>query len=170
MECIIRPVEHRDFEEIHDIYKYYVENTVCSFEEVVPSVEEMLDRWQTRTELPYLVVKYDDKVAGYAYASRYHTRSAYRYTVENSIYIHPDFIGKGIGKKLMVALIKACQKAEFKQIIARIVRQENDSVHFHHKFDFFEKGVLERVGYKFGQWHNTVLMQCDLTTWKDWSE
>ncbi len=100
-----------DFAEIQAIYAHYVLNTTISLEEVPPSVEEMVTRWKNSVDkgLPYLVAKIDGKVAGYAYAFQYRPRTAYRFTVEESVYVSKDFQGLGIGYSLLSELVRECR-------------------------------------------------------------
>ncbi len=93
----------QDLQEVQEIYSYYFLNDTVTFEEVPPSVEEMIAWWRLVTEklLPYIVIKNDKKIIGYAYASPYHHRSAYRFTIEESIYVEKDWRGFGVGKQLL---------------------------------------------------------------------
>jgi L-amino acid N-acyltransferase YncA len=154
-----------DFVSICEIYAYYVENTTISLEETVPSLVEMKHRWQLLIEksLPYLVAKKDGVVVGYAYAAPYRSRSAYRFTLEESVYITKDCHGLGIGYALLSALLVQCKDKAYQQMIAVIAGANNDaSIQFHHKLGFRECGRLRNVGYKFGQWIDTILMQKSL--------
>jgi phosphinothricin acetyltransferase len=110
--------------------------------------------------LPYLVAESDGIIAGYAYAGRYRTRPAYRFTLEDSVYVHPDFISRGYGQLLLGRLIDSCIAKGSRQMIAVIGDSSNvASIRLHAKFAFREIGVLEGVGRKFGRWIDTVIMQ-----------
>jgi phosphinothricin acetyltransferase len=113
--------------------------------------------------LPYLVAETGGVVAGYAYAGVYRARPAYRYTVENSVYVHPEFAGKGVGSALLSQLIRGCERAGRRQMIAVIGDSENvPSIKLHETFGFRRVGLLSAVGFKFGRWVDSVLMQRDL--------
>ena len=114
----------------------------------------------TDLRLPYLVAEVDDQIVGYAYAALYRTRAAYRFTVEDSIYVRPTHRGKGVGESLLPLLITKCEEAGYRQMVAVIGGDDNTaSIRFHKKFGFNQCGLLEGVGYKFGHWVNTVLLQ-----------
>lgn len=144
------------------IYSHYVRHDLCSFEEEVPTVAQMQARRTDVLErgLPYLVALKDGEVAGYAYASPYRARSAYRHTVEDSIYVAPGMHGHGIGTALLQAVIDRCTEAGFMQMVACIGHSGNaGSQRLHASLGFETVGVLRNVGFKFGQWVDTVLMQ-----------
>ena len=147
---------------VQAIYSHYVQHDLCSFEEEVPSVEEMQVR---RTEvlrrgLPYLVALKNGEVVGYAYASPYRARSAYRHTVEDSIYVAHDMHGQGIGRTLLQAVIARCTESGFMQMVAVVGNSGNaGSQGLHERLGFTQVGVLRDVGFKFGRWVDTVLMQ-----------
>ena len=162
MTLVVRPSEPRDLDEIHEIYKHHVLNGFASFEEQPPDTAELARR---RADvlgrgLPYLVAEKDGAVAGYSYASAYRTRSAYRYTVEDSVYVAPDRIGQGIGRALLTELIPICERAGFRQMVAVIGdSQHAASIGLHAAFGFARVGLLPSVGFKFGRWVDSVLMQ-----------
>jgi len=144
------------------IYSHYVQHDLCSFEEEVPTVEQMQAR---RTEvlrrgLPYLVALKNGEVVGYAYASPYRARSAYRHTVEDSIYVAQGMHGHGIGRALLQTVIARCTESGFTQMVAVVGNSANaGSMRLHESQGFERVGVLRDVGFKFGQWVDTVLMQ-----------
>jgi len=110
--------------------------------------------------LPYLVAEVSGRVTGYAYASHYRSRPAYRFTVEDSVYVHPDFRGLGLGRMLLSRLIELCNAGGYRQMIAIIGESNNTaSIRLHETLGFRRAGVLESVGRKFGRWIDTVLMQ-----------
>jgi L-amino acid N-acyltransferase YncA len=110
--------------------------------------------------LPYLVALKDGEVAGYAYATAYRARSAYRHTVEDSIYVAQGMHGHGIGTALLRAVIERCTEGGFTQMVACIGNSANaGSLGLHERLGFERVGVLRDVGFKFGQWVDTVLMQ-----------
>lgn len=147
---------------VQAIYSHYVLHDLCSFEEEVPSVEQMQSR---RTDalhrgLPYLVALKNGEVVGYAYASAYRARSAYRHTVEDSIYVAQGMHGHGIGKALLAEVIRRCTDSGFTQMVAVVGNSANaGSQRLHEGLGFERVGVLRNVGFKFGQWVDTVLMQ-----------
>lgn len=164
---IIRSAQEKDMKDITRIYSYYVEKSPATFEEEAPSVIEITRRWRNATEkgLPFLVASYEDKIRGYAYAFPYRNRSGYRYTVEESVYIEEGHHHKGLGKSLLKGLISKVKDMEYKQIIAVITLRhghDEDTVASYglHKACGFEKaGHLEKVGLKFNEPMDTIIMQ-----------
>jgi phosphinothricin acetyltransferase len=154
-----------DLPAILAIYRHYVLHTTSTFETEVPSLDEMSRR---RAEilaigLPFLVAEADGEVAGYAYATRYRPRGAYRYTLEDSIYLHPAHTGKGAGSGLLASVIEACEAWGARQLIAVIGGSDNAaSIGLHTKFGFRHAGLLRSAGYKFDRWADSVLMQRSL--------
>jgi phosphinothricin acetyltransferase len=147
---------------VQAIYSHYVLHDLCSFEEEVPTVDQMQARRTDvlRHGLPYLVAMADSDVVGYAYASPYRARSAYRHTVEDSIYVAQGMHGHGIGKALLQAVIRRCTESGFTQMVAVVGNSANaGSQRLHEGLGFEMVGVLRNVGFKFGQWVDTVLMQ-----------
>jgi L-amino acid N-acyltransferase YncA len=159
---VLRPALESDIPAITDLYAHYVLHSTASFETVPPDTQEMARRRQNvlKTNLPYMVAEIGGIVVGYAYATPYRPRAAYRFTVEDSIYVHRDYAGNGIGRLLLAALIEACEKNACRQMLAVIGGQDNTaSVRLHHGFGFRQVGLLQSVGFKFGAWVDTVLMQ-----------
>ncbi|KQU84781.1 GCN5 family acetyltransferase [Variovorax sp. Root318D1] len=147
---------------VQAIYGHYVLHDLCSFEEEVPTAPQMQLRRAdvVARGLPYLVAMKDGEVAGYAYASPYRSRSAYRHTVEDSIYVAPGMQGHGIGKALLQEVIRRCTESGFTQMVAVVGNSANaGSQRVHESLGFETVGVLRNVGFKFGQWVDTVLMQ-----------
>jgi L-amino acid N-acyltransferase YncA len=161
----IRPSRETDTPAIADIYSHYVLHGSASFEAVPPSVKEMARRRDDvlNRALPHLVAEIGQTVIGYAYAVPYRSRDAYRFTVEDSVYVHPNHAGKGVGRLLLTALIEACEKTLCRQMIAVIGGRDNiASISLHRALGFRDVGVLKSVGFKFGAWVDTVLMQREL--------
>lgn len=162
----IRDASHGDVATIQSIYAHHVRHGLASFEEVPPDVAEMQARFAKIVEggFPYLVAEIDGVVAGYGYAGPYRTRSAYRFTVENSIYVDERHRGRGVGVALLEALVARCRSGPWRQMLAVIGDSANaPSIAVHRKAGFREVGVLARVGYKHGRWVDSVLMQLELS-------
>jgi phosphinothricin acetyltransferase len=150
---MIRTVNPQDVAAITAIYSYYVEHTAISFEEVPPSVDEMAHRISDiSAHCPYLVDEEGGAVLAYAYVHPYHTRTAYRYTLEDSIYVKPGEEGKGIGIALMKALVTETAKSDCHAIIACITQPNEKSVTLHEKCGFKPLGTFREVGRKFDRW------------------
>jgi phosphinothricin acetyltransferase len=159
---VVRPSKAGDIAAIAEIYGHHVLNGLASFELLAPSVDEMGKRRADiiGRKFPYLSAEIDGRVVGYAYASLYRTRPAYRHTLEDSIYLHKDFTGFGVGRALLDALIEACEKAGCRQLVAIIGDSDNTaSIRLHAACGFKRTGTLKAVGYKFGRWVDSVIMQ-----------
>jgi phosphinothricin acetyltransferase len=158
----IRPAEQADLGALHRIYAWHVRNGAASFEEQPPDPAEFERRWRqvTDLQLPYLVAERNGAILGYAYAGPYRPRSAYRFTVEDSIYLDPGALGQGIGKALLAVLIERCTAAGKRQMLAVIGDSANAaSVAVHRRLGFTMIGTIQAAGFKFGRWVDTVLMQ-----------
>ena len=160
----VRPVEPGDCQIICDIYNYYIENTVISFEEQPLTVDEMAQRVLACTvSYPWLVCVDSGRVVGYAYAGAYRPRLGYRYTVENSVYIHPHYQQRGLGRRLLAQLIATCEAGGYRQMVAVIGDSGNiASIRLHQALGFVHVGTLPNVGFKHGRWLDCVLMQRSL--------
>jgi L-amino acid N-acyltransferase YncA len=161
----IRDATPDDAPAIQAIYAHHVRTGLASFEEEAPTVAEMIARQEAahRAGYPYLVAVRDGEVLGYAYASAYRPRRAYRFTVEDSVYVRDGLAGGGIGSALLAALIARCEAGPWRQMIAVIGNSGNAaSIALHRRFGFSDVGVLRSVGFKHGQWVDTVLMQRSL--------
>jgi L-amino acid N-acyltransferase YncA len=162
MTVAIRPAALADISAITRIYAHAVEHGTASFELAAPDEAEMTRRMQTLLEgqFPYLVAEVDGAVAGYAYASLYRTRPAYRFTVEDSVYVAPDLQRRGIGIALLKTLIEASTARGYRQMIAVIGDSDQAaSIGVHKACGFAPAGNLKSIGYKFGRWLDTPLMQ-----------
>ncbi len=159
----IRHCEDRDVAAIAAIYCHHVLHGVASFEEEPPDPDEVARRRREilACGLPYLVATGRfGRVLGYCYASPYRTRSAYRFSVEDSIYVDQAERGRGIGRALLSELIEQCTARDYRQMVAVIGGGEQwPSIRLHQALGFSEIGVLRAIGYKFGGWVDTVLMQ-----------
>jgi phosphinothricin acetyltransferase len=150
---MIRPVELLDCKAITDIYNYYIETTVITFEEVPMAVPEMQNRINGIRELfPYLVYEENGEILGYAYVDAFHSRSAYRFTLEDSIYLRNGCQGKGIGKALLKELLNEIKKSDKHSIVAKIALPNERSINLHEAFGFKNVGTLKEVGRKFDKW------------------
>jgi L-amino acid N-acyltransferase YncA len=159
---IIRPSRDEDVATIAAIYAHHVLNGLASFEEVPPEIEEIARRRGdiVARGLPYLVAEMDGKVLGYCYAGPFRPRVAYRYTLEDSIYIDPAAVGRGIGRVLLTAVLARSEELGYRQMVAVIGGRETvASIRLHAALGFTEIGVLTGVGFKFGRWVDSVLMQ-----------
>jgi phosphinothricin acetyltransferase len=151
-----------DLEAAAAIYAHHVRTGTASFEIEPPDGAEMERRWREVTSrgLPYLVAVSGGAVIGYAYAGPYRPRPAYRFTVEDSIYVHREACGRGIGRALLAALIDAAERAGARQMLAVIGDADNaPSIRVHAALGFHRVGLLENVGNKFSRWLDVVLMQ-----------
>lgn len=158
----IRPAAAEDLPAIQSIYAHHVLKGMASFEEEAPPLEEMRRRFEevARHGLPYLVAEDKAEVVGYGYCTLYRTRSAYRYTLEDSIYVRDGMQGKGIGKAVLAGLLAHCEALNYRQIIAVIGDSANAaSIAVHASLGFVRAGALRSTGYKFGRWVDTVIMQ-----------
>jgi L-amino acid N-acyltransferase YncA len=158
----VRPARPDDLLRIQEIYAHFVTTSTASFELTPPSVEEMRGRFEAITGkgFPFLVAELDGRVAGFAYANTYRPRAAYDYTVEDSVYIAHDMLGRGIGRSLLGALVEICAEAGHRQMVAVIGDSGNEaSISFHTALGFTRVGLLPSVGFKHGRWVDSVLMQ-----------
>ena len=162
---LVRPAAAQDLPAIQSIYAYHVLNGLASFEEEAPPLAEMQRRYEDiiRRGLPYLVVEEKGEVLGYGYCTLYRTRSAYRHTLEDSIYVKHGRQGKGVGKAVLAELIALCTALNYRQVIAVIGDSANAaSIAVHASLGFVRAGSLRSSGYKLGRWVDTVFMQLPL--------
>ena len=158
----IRDSRDEDLAEIHAIYAHHVLNGLASFEEAPPTVAELAGRRASvlGLGLPYLVAEIEGRLVGYAYATRYRARSAYRYSLEDSVYVRDGCGGQGVGVALLAELIRRCEAGPWRQMVAVIGDSANEaSIALHRKLGFRAVGTLDAVGFKFGRWVDSVLMQ-----------
>lgn len=160
----IRDAAPRDAEAICDIYNYYIENTVISFEETLLSGPEMAQRIAAVTEAyPWLVAHSGDRLVGYAYANRWKHRSAYRYCVESTVYVRQDAVGGGIGRALYAALIENLRARGIRIVIGCISLPNPASVALHEALGFRQVSCFPQVGFKFDRWIDVGDWQLTLT-------
>jgi phosphinothricin acetyltransferase len=166
MTTAIRPARVSDIPAITRIYAHAVEYGTASFELTAPGEAEMERRMRQlhTNNFPYLAAENSGALFGYAYAGPYRTRPAYRWTVEDSVYIAPDMSRRGIGRALLAALIEACEAHGFRQMIAVIgdSTRQAASIGLHEALGFRHVGILQDVGFKHGRWLDSVLMQREL--------
>jgi L-amino acid N-acyltransferase YncA len=164
-DLVIRPSRDADVGDITAIYRHHVLNGVASFEEIPPDTDEIARRRReiTAQGLPYLVAEGSGRVLGYCYASLYRTRSAYRFTLEDSIYIDAAQLHRGIGRTLLRSLLERCSELGYRQMVAVIGGSDQwPSIRLHEVLGFARTGMLSAVGFKFGSWIDVVLMQRSL--------
>jgi phosphinothricin acetyltransferase len=158
----VRPAKPDDIREIHAIYSHHVLKGLASFEEQPPGEAELRRRYDevTGRALPYLVADLGGRVAGYGYCALYRTRSAYRYSLEDSVYVRHDAQGRGIGSALLAELVRRCEGLGYRQVIAVIGDSANvASIGLHERCGFLRVGTLRSVGFKLGRWVDSVIMQ-----------
>ena len=169
-EMIVTPVNVRDardddMEAVQAIYAHHVLTGLASFETTPPSTAELAVRRQAvlAAGLPYLVAESGGRILGYSYATAYRPRPAYRHTVEDSVYVADGNGGRGIGAALLAELILRCEAGRWRQMLAVIGNSGNEgSIALHRRLGFETVGTLKSVGFKFGRWVDTVLMQRSL--------
>lgn len=158
----MRPAAQQDMPAIQAIYAHHVLHGLASFEEASPDVDELRRRHDDVVSrgLPWLVADFAGTVAGYGYCAPYRARSAYRYALEDSVYVREDMIGRGVGSALLAELIRRCEALGYRQIVAVIGDSANlASINLHAGFGFLRVGTLRSVGFKLGRWADSVLMQ-----------
>jgi phosphinothricin acetyltransferase len=159
---LVRDARETDMSAVTSIYARHVLHGLASFEEVPPPLDEMKSRRAgvLKLGLPYLVAEIDGHVAGYSYATFYRARPAYRYTVEDSVYVAEGLSGRGIGSALLAELIVRCERGPWRQMLAVIGDSANTgSIALHRRMGFAHIGTLASVGFKFGRWVDSVFMQ-----------
>jgi L-amino acid N-acyltransferase YncA len=158
----VRDARDADMSAVTGIYAGHVLHGLASFEEIPPSLDEMKSRRAAVLQLglPYLVGELDGRIVGYSYATFYRTRPAYRYTVEDSVYVADGLNGRGIGTALLTELIARCERGPWRQMLAVIGDSGNTgSIALHRRLGFTPAGNLTSVGFKLGRWVDSVFMQ-----------
>lgn len=164
-DLFLRDAQDDDMPAVQAIYANHVLHGTASFELEPPSLAEMLRRRGDilGNELPYVVAERAGEVVGYGYATLYRPRPAYRFSVEDSVYVREGLGGLGIGQALLELIIERCEAGGWRQMIAIIGNSENvASIRLHERMGFRWVGVFESVGFKHGRWLDTVLMQREL--------
>ena len=158
----IRAAEAADMAAIAEIYGHHVRHGFGTFEEVPPTAQELNNRREAIVArgLPYLLAEADGRVLGYAYAGPFRLRAAYRYTVEDSVYVAPEAQGRGVGRAVLGAVLAACEGMGIRQVVAVIGDSGNaGSIGLHRALGFSHQGVGQGLGYKHGRWVDIVWMQ-----------
>ncbi len=159
---IVRASTEADTERCAEIYRHHVLHGTASFEVDPPDLAEMKKRRRAVLDLglPHLVAERDGRVVGYAYAGNWRPRPAYKYSVEDSIYVDKDAVGQGVGRTLLPALIEQCTAFGKRQMVAVIGDSaQTPSIRLHAACGFERIGTLRSIGFKFGRWLDCVLMQ-----------
>jgi phosphinothricin acetyltransferase len=166
---VVRAATEADMAAVRDIYAHYVLHSLATFEETPPALEDMLARRRASVDigLPYLVAETQTGILGFAYAAAYRPRPAYRFTVEDSVYVADGLSGQGIGSSLLGELIAACEHGHWRQMVAIVGDSANaGSIALHRRFGFELVGTLRSVGFKFGRWVDTPILQRAIGTAK----
>jgi len=160
--CAVREARPQDLAAVQRIYAHHVLTGLASFELEPPDEAEIRRRQEALAGrgLPFLVAELEGAVRGYAYAGPYRVRPAYRYTVEDSVYVAPEAMGRGLGRALLGELVRCCAGLGMRQMVAVIGDSGNlASIRLHEAHGFSRAGLLRSVGFKFGRWVDSVLMQ-----------
>lgn len=158
----VRDAAEADMGAVQRIYAHHVLHGLATFEETAPPLEAMAARRQAALDLglPYLVAEAAGEVLGYCYATPFRPRPAYRFTLEDSVYVAEGLAGRGIGAALLGALIARCEAGPWRQMLAVIGDSGNAaSIALHRRFGFEPMGILRSVGFKFGRWVDTPILQ-----------
>ena len=160
-DVAVRASTEEDVPAMLAIYAHHIRNGLGAYDPEPLHDEDIKRRRKNmlKRRLPHLVAERGGRVVGYAYAVPFRKRPAYRYAVKHSIYVHPEHLHSGIGRLLLPALIEACTAAGFRQMIAYVDAENLPSQNLHETFGFRRAGLLEGVGYRFGRWTDSLLMQ-----------
>ena len=160
MEAALRSAAVGDLEAINTIYNHYVMHSTCTWQEAPSTAAERLAWWSERAgRYPVLVAEAKSEVVGFAALGPHRLRSGYRFTAESTVYLHPDWRGRGIGRQLMTDLLEAGRAAGFHTVVAGICTEHAESIRLHAGLGFVECGRLREGGFKFGRWLDSVMMQ-----------
>jgi L-amino acid N-acyltransferase len=156
----LRPAVESDLSGINEIYNYYVRNSTCTYQEQPETLNDRHAWFLNHGQgYPVIVAEYHGAVVGWGSISRYHQRTAYRYTVENSIYVRNDMQQRGIGSLLLQDLIHQSRNLGYRAIIAAIDADQTQSIRLHARYNFQHAGRLQCVGMKFGRWLDVIYME-----------
>jgi L-amino acid N-acyltransferase len=157
---VIRPATESDLVAINDIYNHFVVHSTCTYQEEPESLEGRQEWFRHHGDRhPVIVAELAGQVVGWGSLSPYHPRSAYRRTVENSVYVHHDYQRHGIGSLLLAALIARARSLGHRTIIAAIDAEQAGSVALHVRFNFEQVGNMKQLGFKFGRWLDVIYME-----------
>ncbi len=161
LAAILRPFQKNDIATITAIYAHYVKTSPVTFDIEAPDADQMAEKFARLQKAghPLIIAQHQDQIAGFAYASSYRERPAYRFTCEDAIYLAPDMVGFGLGSLLLGELVKRARAFGFNQMIAIITDGTDNSIGLHKKHGFEIFGRFPELGYKFNRWHDTVHMQ-----------
>jgi len=153
MQENIRFVRKEDAKAISEIYNYYVEHTIITFDEQLSTVDEMEKKIVViASSYPFLVYEVDNKIKGYAYVGEWRTRYAFRYTAESTVYLDRDAVGQGIGQKLFEALIEEVRQTPIHALVAFISLPNEASIKLHERLGFIKVAHYNEVGFEFNKW------------------
>jgi phosphinothricin acetyltransferase len=165
-EPVIRPATEADLTSMVEIYNYYIQNSVVTFDLDAMALADWAEkyRWIKELGLPFIVAQSPSgQIIGFAYVAPWRQKAAFKRTVEDSIYLRPAAIGKRVGTKLLEQLLEQAKVAGVKEVVAVISdKGAESSIALHERFGFKHQGHLGKVGFKFGRWLGTVLMQKSL--------
>jgi len=161
VDILVRPSTEADIPAMLAIYAHHIQRGLGEFDVEPLHADDIKRRRKNmlKRRLPHLVAEQNGMVIGYAYAVPFRKRPAYRYAVKHSIYVHADHLHSGVGRRLLSALIEACAGAGYRQMIAYIDVANAPSQHLHEAFGFERAGLLKGVGFKYGRWTDSILMQ-----------
>ena len=166
MNLLITPLLKKNLKDALKIYNYYIDNSYSNFEEKKISLKDFINDYRNiaKKKLPYLAAIIDKKLVGIAYLNKFRDKSGYRFAFENTIYVHNDYLKKGIGYRLLKELISSSKKnREIKKIVAVISSIDSvGSIKVHKKLGFKNCGKLKKIGFKKGKWIDCIIMQKDL--------
>jgi len=159
--AVLRPLQKTDIALITAIYAHYVKNSVVTFDIEAPDIGQMAKKFALLEKAghPVIIAQHQDEVVGFAYASTFRPRPAYRFTCEDAIYLAPDMVGRGLGSRLLGELVEKARVFGFNQMVAIITANAANSIALHKKHGFEIYGQFPELGYKFNRWHDIVHMQ-----------
>jgi phosphinothricin acetyltransferase len=161
MNIQIRPFQTNDVPSILEIINYNILNSTAIYDYEPRTLEQQSNIFNDKIKkgFPIFVATLNDELVGFAYYSEFRFREAYKFTVEHSVYAHPNHVGKGIGKLLLTELIACAKNQNLHTMIGVIDSENKSSISFHESFGFVKQGVLTETGFKFERWLHSVLMQ-----------
>jgi L-amino acid N-acyltransferase len=160
IEIALRPAVESDLAAINDIYNYYVEHSTCTYQEQPETIGDRFEWFHNHGHAyPVTIAEHNGQVVGWSSISPYHSRSAYRHTIENSVYVRHGWHRRGIGSLLLEDVINKSRTLGYHAIIAAIDSDQTQSIALHAKYNFQHSGRLEQVGRKFGQWLDVIYME-----------